>query len=162
AATHRTNPAARAPALAVPDRTQTMRPALYFALLMLLSVDASGETADFVLVKKSEAKLYLLRGGNAFATFHIALGGEPIGPKQRQGDGRPPEGRYVLDARNAHSSFYKSLHVSYPNATDRAHAKRAGVAPGGDIMVHGQPNGWERYEAITQQRNWTLGCIALS
>lgn len=133
-----------------------------WAMLMLSAGSALAQPADFVLVKKSAATLYLLNHGHAFASFHVALGGNPIGNKQRQGDGRTPEGRYTLDARNEHSAFYKSLHVSYPNARDRDLAKRSGVSPGGDIMIHGQPNGWQRFEAATQLRNWTLGCIALT
>jgi len=137
------------------------------ALLLLVSARVSAqraatEPADFVLVKKSEAKLYLMRHGAPLATFHIALGGNPVGHKQKQGDGRTPEGHYTLDARNEHSAYYKSLHVSYPNARDREQARRAGVSAGGDIMIHGQPNGWAQYEAVTQTRNWTLGCIALT
>src|SRR3954464_5955711 len=119
-------------------------------------------TADFVLVEKSAARLSLLKDGKTFAAFHIALGPHPEGPKQRQGDGRTPEGRYVLDARNVHSAYYKSLHVSYPNATDRTRAVRLRAPAGGDIMVHGQPNGWGASAALTQQHNWTLGCIALT
>lgn len=125
-------------------------------------IGSRAATADFVLVEKSAARLSLLKDGKAFASFHIALGPHPDGPKQRQGDGRTPEGRYVLDVRNAHSAYYKSLHVSYPNATDRQRAARLGAPAGGDIMVHGQPNGWGSYAALTQQRNWTLGCIALT
>ena len=118
--------------------------------------------ADLVWVQKSAGKLQLMHEGKAFATFHIALGPSPVGHKQQQGDGRTPEGRYVLDSRNPHSAYYKSLHVSYPNTQDRANARRLGVSAGGDIMVHGQPNGWGAYAAITQQSNWTLGCIALT
>lgn len=128
----------------------------------LAAATAAAQPADFVLVKKSQGRLYLFRRGTAFASFHVALGANPLGHKQRQGDGRTPEGRYTLDARNAHSAFHKSLHVSYPDARDRTRARSAGVSPGGDIMIHGQPNGWEQFEAVTQQRNWTLGCIALT
>ena len=131
-------------------------------LLLLATQVAAAQSADFVLVRKSAAKLYLFSHGSAFAAFHIALGPNPVGPKQRQGDGRTPEGRYVLDARNAHSAYYKSLHVSYPNLHDRDAARHAGVPPGGDIMIHGQPNGWGKHAAVTQLKNWTLGCIALS
>ena len=102
------------------------------------------------------------RNGTRFAAFHVAFGPHPEGHKTRQGDGRTPEGNYVLDARNSASAYYRSLHVSYPNAQDRAQAARLGVSPGGDIMVHGQPNGWGAFAAVTQQRNWTLGCIALT
>jgi murein L,D-transpeptidase YafK len=132
------------------------------ALFTLASTVAIAQPADFVLVKKSEAKLYLFSHGQQIAAFHIALGSNPIGHKQRQGDGRTPEGRYTLDARNEHSKYYKSLHVSYPNAADHARAQRSGISPGGDIMIHGQPNGWEKYESATQTKNWTLGCIALT
>jgi len=130
--------------------------------LLFTTTCAATQRADFVLVKKSENKLYLISHGEAFASFRVAFGGNPVGPKQRQGDGRTPEGRYVLDARNEHSAYYKSLHVSYPNAQDRDRAHELGVSPGGDIMIHGQPNGWGAYAAITQTRNWTLGCIALT
>jgi murein L,D-transpeptidase YafK len=123
---------------------------------------ATTHRADLVRVTKAEAKLELISHGQAFASFHVAFGGNPVGHKQRQGDGRTPEGRYTLDARNEHSSYYKSLHVSYPNTQDRERAKRLGVSAGGDIMIHGQPNGWGAYAAITQARNWTLGCIALT
>lgn len=130
-------------------------------LALATAAAAHANVADFVLVEKSAGRLSLLRNGTAFATFHVVFGPHPDGPKQQQGDGRTPQGRYVLDARNAHSAYYKSLHVSYPNAEDRRRAARLGVSPGGDIMVHGQPNGWGDYAALTQQRNWTLGCIAL-
>jgi murein L,D-transpeptidase YafK len=141
-----------------------MKPAqlgLAFALAFAAAA-VRAETADFVLVRKSAAKLYLIRHGQAFAEFHVALGPNPTGTKQHQGDGRTPEGRYILDARNVHSAYYKSLHVSYPNAHDREQARRARLAAGGDIMIHGQPNGWEKYAAVTQLKNWTLGCIALT
>lgn len=132
------------------------------ALFLFAPAAATAVTADLVRVKKSEATLYLLKGGVEFASFHVAFGPHPLGAKTRQGDGRTPEGRYLLDTRNPHSSYYKSLHVSYPNTEDRRRAARQGVSPGGDIMVHGQPNGWGAYAAVTQQTNWTLGCIALS
>jgi len=130
--------------------------------LLLTPIIAASKTADLVRVKKSEARLYLVQHGVPFASFHVAFGPHPQGPKSRQGDGRTPEGRYLLDSRNPHSSYYKALHVSYPNAEDRRHAAQLGVSPGGDIMVHGQPNGWGAYAALTQRSNWTLGCIALS
>jgi murein L,D-transpeptidase YafK len=134
------------------------------AMFLILSGPASAgaERADRVLVKKSEAKLYIVRDGHAFAEFHVAFGSNPVGAKQRQGDGRTPEGRYILDARNEHSAYHKALHVSYPNAEDRERARRIGVSSGGDIMVHGQPNGWGAFAATTQRSNWTLGCIALA
>jgi murein L,D-transpeptidase YafK len=131
-------------------------------LLLWLPTIGAATTADLVRVKKAEARLYLLSHGVPFASFHVAFGPHPSGPKIQQGDGKTPEGRYILDARNTHSAYYKSLHVTYPNAEDRKRAARLGVSPGGDIMVHGQPNGWGAYAAVTQRTNWTLGCIALT
>ena len=122
----------------------------------------SEQKADSVLVVKSEAKLYLLNNGLTFASFPVAFGSNPRGHKKEQGDGRTPEGSYILDYKNAKSAFYKSIHISYPNTEDRKDAQRRGVDPGGDIMIHGQKNGYGRYAFVTQFFNWTNGCIALS
>jgi murein L,D-transpeptidase YafK len=69
---------------------------------------------------------------------------------------------YILDYKNAGSAYYKSIHISYPNAKDREEARKRGVAPGGDIMIHGQKNGYGRLSFLVQRFNWTNGCIALS
>ncbi|NOX79526.1 MAG: L,D-transpeptidase family protein [Deltaproteobacteria bacterium] len=118
--------------------------------------------ANLVMVKKSEAKLYLMKGGKVFREYHVVLGGHPKGPKQRQGDERTPEGRYILDYKNARSSFYKSIHISYPNKADRERARKAHVKPGGDIMIHGQKNGWRWLSFLSRHFNWTDGCIAVT
>jgi len=123
---------------------------------------ALAEKADLVRVKKAEGKLYLLKSGTAFAEFPIVLGGQPQGPKQREGDERTPEGRYVLDYKKADSAFFKALHISYPNAQDVAHAKQGGYSPGGAVMIHGQKNGFGWASPIAQLVNWTNGCIALT
>jgi murein L,D-transpeptidase YafK len=80
----------------------------------------------------------------------------------KKGDGRAPEGRYILDYKNSHSAFYKSVHISYPNKADRERARKAHVDPGGAIMIHGQKNGLGWLTFISQHFNWTRGCIALS
>jgi len=95
-------------------------------------------------------------------SYKIALGGEPVGPKERQGDHKTPEGVYVLDRRNAKSKFYRSIHVSYPDAKDRAHAANVGADPGGDIMVHGLPNGFGWLGSAHRAKDWTDGCIAVT
>lgn len=118
--------------------------------------------AEEVLVIKRERKLYLLRGGERYKSYPIALGGDPIGHKQEEGDQRTPEGNYVLDWRNPKSAFHLSLHVSYPNANDQARAEVRGVSPGGMIMVHGQRNGFGWLGGLTQRWDWTDGCIAVS
>ena len=117
---------------------------------------------DQVVVFKSKRKLILLSDKKEVRSYRVALGGNPVGPKTRQGDHRTPEGMYVLDFRNVHSQFYKSLHVSYPNAEDRAAAKRLGVSPGGDIMIHGLPNGSGLVGKAHSRVDWTDGCIAVS
>jgi murein L,D-transpeptidase YafK len=118
--------------------------------------------ADAVLVVKSEKRLYLLEDGDAFASYHATFGGAPKGHKQRQGDQRTPEGRYVLDSKNGGSKYHRSIHVSYPNTQDRRQASKTGADPGGNIMIHGQPNGWGWAGIVLQRFSWTDGCIALS
>jgi murein L,D-transpeptidase YafK len=118
---------------------------------------------DRVLVKKSERKMELHKQGAVYRSYQISLGDQPRGHKFQEGDERTPEGNYVLDWRNPNSSFYKSIHVSYPNALDRTVARSLGVSPGGMIMIHGLPN-WlssPRLAAEYRRRDWTDGCIAV-
>ena len=132
------------------------------AILLFSGLAYSDQTADSVRVVKSESRLYLMREGKELATFKVVFGSNPEGHKQQQGDERTPEGRYVLDYKNPNSKYYKSIHISYPNAQDRQNARKRGVNPGGDIMIHGQPNGYGGFSTIVQLFNWTNGCIALS
>ena len=118
--------------------------------------------ADKVVVIKSERRLLLVRSGAVIGAYRIALGHEPVGPKAREGDGRTPEGSYRLDWRNARSRFYKSIHISYPSRADRARARRDGVSPGGDIMIHGLPNGYAIIGSVHAGWDWTEGCIAVT
>jgi murein L,D-transpeptidase YafK len=123
---------------------------------------AYAEKADLVIVSKAESRLYLERAGKRFASFEVAFGGNPRGHKQQEGDERTPEGKYVLDSKNPNSRYYKAVHISYPNAQDRASAQARGVRPGGLVMIHGQKNGFGWLSPITQLFDWTDGCIALS
>ena len=123
---------------------------------------ASSPRADRVIVIKHERKLKLMNAGKVLKTYSVALGGAPTGPKERQGDHRTPEGVYILDSRNSHSHFYKAIHISYPNADDRKRAARLGVSPGGDIFLHGLPNGYAFVGAAHRLHDWTDGCIAVS
>ena len=118
--------------------------------------------ADKVVVEKENRKLHLMKDGGAFRTFDIALGVAPIGDKEQEGDQRTPEGTYLLDARNPDSDFFLSIHISYPDSTDRAAAKRRGNDPGGAIMIHGQPNAPTYSAAYYRKEDWTNGCIAVS
>jgi murein L,D-transpeptidase YafK len=123
---------------------------------------ASGAHADKVVVMKKERTLLLLDHGNLLKKYRVALGGDATGPKIKRGDHKTPEGVYVLDRRNEHSRFYRSLHVSYPNTEDRARAAQSGVDPGGDIMIHGLPNGLGWIGSTHRLRDWTDGCVAVT
>lgn len=118
--------------------------------------------ADHVVVKKSAHTLALMKQGGVIKTYKVSLGREPVGPKEKAGDSRTPEGDYILDWRNPNSKFHLALHISYPNAEEKTRAERGSYAPGGDIMIHGRPNwtGWIR--ALYKDRDWTDGCIAVS
>ena len=126
------------------------------------TTDATPQHADRVVVLKKDRALILYSHGSELKRYKVALGGSPVGPKQRQGDSRTPEGTYTLDFRNAHSQFYKSIHISYPSETDRARARKAGVNPGGDVFVHGLPNGYGSIGAAHRFHDWTDGCIAVT
>jgi len=120
------------------------------------------EMADKVLVIKHERVLRLLRRGRVIAEYPIKLGLNPYGHKQREGDFRTPEGNYDLVFRNPKSEFFLSIKISYPNREDAAVAHESGYAPGGLIMIHGQPNEPKRPLEHYATRDWTDGCIALS
>lgn len=115
-----------------------------------------------VLVKKSRRVLYLLDGRTVVRSYHIALGTHPKGDKRKAGDGRTPEGIYTLDFKNPDSAYYKSIHISYPSPADIWIAKQSGVNPGGQIMIHGQKNGYQQFTRVNQRFDWTDGCIAVS
>jgi murein L,D-transpeptidase YafK len=120
-------------------------------------------TADRILVDKSERRLDLLKDGKVLASYEVSLSiAGDAGHKQREGDMRTPEGVYQIDSRNWASHFHLGLHVSYPNADDRAAAKAAGVDPGGDIMIHGMPNGLGWLGRFQLVLDWTAGCIAVT
>lgn len=124
---------------------------------------APAEQADRVLVDKSERRLELWQGDTRLASYRIALGGAgDAGHKQREGDQKTPEGRYTIDWRNPRSMAHISLHVSYPNAADEEAARAAGHAPGGNIMIHGLPNGWGWLGPLHHLWDWTDGCIAVT
>ena len=109
-----------------------------------------------VLVVKSERKMYLLKDGKTVKTFPIALGPNPVGQKQYEGDGRTPEGIYTLDWQRWQTPVFHSFHISYPNQQDIERAKSKGLTPGSNIMVHGTSKG------IKKKKDWTNGCIGLS
>ncbi len=117
--------------------------------------------ADSVIVKKEDRKLFLMAGDEVVRSFDIALGSNPIGHKRSEGDGRTPEGKYILDWRNPGSRFYMSIHVSYPNGSDVRKARAHGMRPGGEIMIHGLSEEAFRTENDVMRADWTDGCIAV-
>jgi murein L,D-transpeptidase YafK len=143
----------------------TSRYQLFFGAVLLLAATSSlcaVTKADRIIVHKSARVMELMHANQVIKKYKIALGGSPVGPKQRLGDHRTPEGSYVIDRRNEHSKFHRSLHISYPNAADREHARELGVPPGGDIFIHGLPNGYGWIGAGHRARDWTDGCIAVT
>jgi len=118
--------------------------------------------ADRIVVHKSKRILKLSREGHVIKTYRVALGPNATGPKTRQGDHRTPEGTYRIDSKNARSQFHLSLHISYPDSNDRERARKLGVNPGGDIMIHGLPDRFAYLGALQSKYDWTDGCIAVS
>jgi murein L,D-transpeptidase YafK len=118
--------------------------------------------ADRVIVHKSRREMILDSRDEVLETYRISLGANPEGHKRRRGDERTPEGVYVIDHRNPHSAFHLSLHISYPNEEDRMRARDSGVDPGGDVFIHGMPNGFRWLGPVHLLRDWTDGCIAVT
>ena len=123
---------------------------------------SAGTTIDRIVVEKAAKKLSIFRDGNHIKSYRIALGRNPVGAKQKEGDMKTPEGIYKIDSRNAQSSFHLALHVSYPSDEDNQRAAAGGVSAGSDIMIHGIQNGRGWIGAFHRWKDWTAGCIALT
>jgi murein L,D-transpeptidase YafK len=115
-----------------------------------------------IVVYKSQRKMELWINQIKLRTYTVSLGPNPIGQKIQEGDGKTPEGNYILDFRKADSVAYKAMHVSYPSAKDIANARAKGAKPGGAIMIHGNWNGYAWAGPIMQYFDWTNGCIGLT
>jgi|GEM_PF-401439 len=118
--------------------------------------------ADRILVEKEIRRLTLFHDGQVLKTYRVALGHNTTGPKQCEGDSKTPEGIYTISGRNERSQFYRSLRISYPNVADSVAATKQGCKPGGDIMIHGLPNGFGWMGKFHYVRDWTNGCIAVT
>ena len=123
----------------------------------------STKEVTLVEVRKRQRRMFLLDDeNNVVRTYHIALGRNPVGPKQQEGDSRTPEGKYTIDSRNGKSGYYRSLHISYPNAEDIKRAKAKKVSPGGAIFIHGKPSfKFWMFWKYNKMNDWTDGCIAV-
>jgi murein L,D-transpeptidase YafK len=118
--------------------------------------------ADLIVVYKGPRLLEIYQGETRLKSYGISLGRHPTGPKQQQGDGRTPERQYRLDYRNANSSFYRALHISYPGPANVAAARTRGVGAGGLVMLHGMKNGLGWLGRLHLAIDWTDGCVALT
>jgi len=142
-----------------------MRPLLHAALAFLaLSAPPAPpvEHADRILVVKSAHTLTLLSHGKPIKTYKVAQGSGGSGPKDHEGDRKTPEGTSIIDAKNTRTLWHLTMHISYPNATDKARAAAEHLPPGGDIMIHGIIKQYEYLGALQANSDWTFGCIALS
>lgn len=128
------------------------------------SLLSSQQLADQIIVEKAARKLTLLRQGDVMYSYDIRLGFDPVGQKVKEGDGKTPEGHYKIDRRNDRSAFHLSLGLNYPTAAQKDAAREKGIDPGGDIFIHGQPNGLGDSPDLIGglPYDWTEGCIALS
>ena len=103
-----------------------------------------------------------MKNGRVLKSYAVALGRQPIGPKEKQGDHKTPEGIYAVDRKVPNSRFHLALHVSYPSASDREHARALGVSPGGDVEIHGVPGIFAWTGSLQRRIDWTNGCIAVT
>jgi murein L,D-transpeptidase YafK len=138
-----------------------LAPVVLCAFSPPLSADGAVQ-ADQIVVLKAERKLLLMRQGEVLKSFWVALGRRPFGPKTERGDGRTPEGVYQIESRDGESFFYRSLRISYPNASDKERAGHLGVDPGGDILIHAVPEGFGPTGPGERMFDWTNGCIAVT
>jgi len=148
------------------------RKLLWFSSILALAwvcVDATSRIAaqsttrvDRIVIEKNKRTLTLMDGAKIVKTYKVALGGQPVGAKDRQGDHKTPEGIYCVDAKNPNSQFYKALHLSYPNQADRANARKLSVSPGGDVEIHGLGSKWGWLGPKHRLTDWTDGCVALT
>lgn len=122
----------------------------------------NGITIDKLIVYKSKRKMEAYAEDKLIKTYTVALGKNPIGHKQFEGDNRTPEGVYTINARNPKSDYHKNLGVSYPNEQDKANAEKLGKSPGGHIKVHGLRNGRGHIGKFHRLKDWTAGCIAVT
>lgn len=133
-----------------------------FCVPITSSASPNTRVADHILILKSAHTMTLMNGKDVLKTYKVALGIEPVGAKTRTGDHKTPEGIYTVDAKNAHSHFHWALHLSYPNASDRARARQLGVSPGSDVEIHGLEDKYAWIGAAHRQTDWTDGCIAVT
>lgn len=118
---------------------------------------------NLIVVEKYKRKLFIYHDDELLKTYKISLGKNPIGHKQFEGDSKTPEGVYHIDSKNPKSKYFLNLGISYPNEKDKEYAARHNKSAGGDIKIHGLPNGFSMAEPLFDiYGDWTEGCIAVS
>lgn len=144
---------------------------LFYMMLGLFQVEGHSSNVasntsivkiDSIFVNKGARKMTVFYRKKALKTYNIALGFQPIGHKQCEGDGKTPEGLYYIDGKNPNSTCYKSIGISYPNERDKANAKKLGCSPGGLIRIHGLWPTVREFGANHILTDWTLGCVAVT
>ncbi|HKP70934.1 MAG TPA: L,D-transpeptidase family protein [Pyrinomonadaceae bacterium] len=128
-----------------------------------------------LVIRKGKRTLDVYDGTKLVKTYTVVLGFAPDGDKEKEGDGKTPEGEFYVFTKNAKSRFHLSLGISYPAKDDASRGLRAGMitrtqhdeilnaidsremppqktALGGEIYIHGGGT----------DRDWTWGCVAMS
>lgn len=158
----------------VPGESKLERPVMRYLLILIIAVAATamscnaghplpaGTTIDSIVVIKHHREMQVYSKTKLLKTYKIALGKQPVGHKQIQGDMRTPEGIYYINGKNPKSQYYKNLGISYPNKQDRQTALKLGKSPGGDIKIHGLPNDQVNISSLHCLKDWTHGCIAVT
>jgi murein L,D-transpeptidase YafK len=129
---------------------------------LLTAVLPKKSRLDSLVAEKRHRLLTVYENGKPLKVYRFSLGDAPSGHKQFQGDEKTPEGLYYITDRNPNSICHKNLGISYPNARDRAFALAHGRSPGGDIKIHGLPNGQGHIGVGHLAYDWTNGCIAVT
>ena len=124
---------------------------------------AAFELADRVVVRKAERKLYLMKGNTVLRSFKVALG-LVAGRATSCAKGTSARPRAATPWWSAIRTATSSSPSAFPTrtTTDAWRARSKGHAPGGAIMIHGQPNNPTRSPEYYRRTDWTNGCIAVS
>lgn len=117
---------------------------------------------DKLLVYKSKRLMLVYSDGEFLKSYKISLGAEPVGKKEYQGDGKTPEGVYLINDKSPISKYHKNLGISYPCDNDIQRASSHGRRAGGDIKIHGLPNNLGFIGKFQRFYDWTSGCIAIT
>ena len=114
---------------------------------------------NLLVVWKKKRVLALYRNSNIIKAYRIRLGFNPKGRKEREGDGKTPEGKYFITHKNPNSKFHLSLGINFPNQSDKKRAHQRGLNPGSDIFIHGLGR---KNVILHYLFDWTEGCIAVT